>query len=267
VLPPSGLVGAGVTEPLAIDYQAVENARVEAVTTQTRQSLRDIDPSADGWPLTIETGNFARLAARVAHELAATHIVLGSGRHDRLHRWLGTEEVPRIAQLAHIPIVAVPRTSTARPRRIVVATDLSDFARDALQSAVDIATPGARVELVHVVGPVGSLDLPLVDADTPEFQEEIRSRFRADLKRWAEGSNFPGSREIGFNILEGDTIEEIFGFAERGGADMIAVGSHGFGFFGRVMLGSVSTALVRGADCIVLIAPPREPAQELVQRP
>jgi hypothetical protein len=38
---------------------------------------------------------------------------------------------------------------------------------------------------------------------------------------------------------------------------VIAAGSHGAGFLSRLVMGSVSTRLVRGATRMVLIAPPR----------
>jgi len=42
--------------------------------------------------------------------------------------------------------------------------------------------------------------------------------------------------------------------AEEWDADMIVVGSHGHGFWGRLALGSVSDAVIHQAPCSVLIA-------------
>ena len=41
--------------------------------------------------------------------------------------------------------------------------------------------------------------------------------------------------------------------AQRWGADMIVVGSHGRGFLGRLALGSISDAVVHSAPCSVLV--------------
>jgi len=41
--------------------------------------------------------------------------------------------------------------------------------------------------------------------------------------------------------------------ATNWGADLIVVGSHGRGFWGRVMLGSVSDAILHHAPCSVLV--------------
>lgn len=41
--------------------------------------------------------------------------------------------------------------------------------------------------------------------------------------------------------------------AERWGADLIMVGSHGYGFWNRLLLGSVSQAITTHANCSVEI--------------
>ncbi|MCB1025610.1 MAG: universal stress protein [Acidobacteria bacterium] len=46
---------------------------------------------------------------------------------------------------------------------------------------------------------------------------------------------------------------EIVEKAKRWNADLIIVGSHGRGFWGRVMLGSISDSLVHHAPCSVLV--------------
>jgi Universal stress protein family len=55
--------------------------------------------------------------------------------------------------------------------------------------------------------------------------------------------------------LYGDAAHEVLQFASRVGADLIAAGSHGYGFFSRLLLGSVATKLLRGATCAVLGVP------------
>jgi nucleotide-binding universal stress UspA family protein len=57
-------------------------------------------------------------------------------------------------------------------------------------------------------------------------------------------------------MLDGDPALQLLRLAERIGAELIAAGSHGAGFFGRILMGSVSTRLVRRATCAVLVNPP-----------
>ncbi len=61
-----------------------------------------------------------------------------------------------------------------------------------------------------------------------------------------------GDLDLTIKVLGGQPEEEIVELAEKWGADLIVVGSHGRGFFGR-MLGSVSDAVVHHAPCSVLV--------------
>ena len=65
----------------------------------------------------------------------------------------------------------------------------------------------------------------------------------------------PGVR-VEYVHLHGDPTHELVAFAEQMGIDMIAAGTHGRSALGRLVLGSVSTTLVRTAKCWVLVAPP-----------
>ncbi len=51
----------------------------------------------------------------------------------------------------------------------------------------------------------------------------------------------------------GDPVRVILDRAREAGADLIVVGSHDKTFVQRVVHGSVSTELVRKADCDVLV--------------
>jgi nucleotide-binding universal stress UspA family protein len=54
-------------------------------------------------------------------------------------------------------------------------------------------------------------------------------------------------------VLEGDPAEAILEEAERWDADLVVVGSHGYGRLKRRLLGSVSQALALHARCSVEI--------------
>lgn len=63
--------------------------------------------------------------------------------------------------------------------------------------------------------------------------------------------------EINLNItnavVRGSPGQVVVEEAERWGADLIVVGSHGYGFWSRTLLGSVSQAIVHHAPCSVLV--------------
>jgi nucleotide-binding universal stress UspA family protein len=53
--------------------------------------------------------------------------------------------------------------------------------------------------------------------------------------------------------MEGDPASKIVGYADKGGFDMIVMGSRGLGRFKEMMLGSVSSKVLHHAKCSVLI--------------
>lgn len=57
--------------------------------------------------------------------------------------------------------------------------------------------------------------------------------------------------EVSFQIKEEDAKQLLVKEAEEWGADSIFVGARGLGRFGRLLLGSVSTAVVARAHCSV----------------
>ena len=59
--------------------------------------------------------------------------------------------------------------------------------------------------------------------------------------------------EIISEILSGNPSQKIVEEAEIAKADLIIVGSHGYGFWERAMIGSVSDSVIHHAPCSVLV--------------
>jgi nucleotide-binding universal stress UspA family protein len=64
--------------------------------------------------------------------------------------------------------------------------------------------------------------------------------------------------------LLGPPQQMILDEAENWGADLIVIGSHGYGFWDRLLLGSVSQAVASHAKCSVEIV--KRPTAEKVER-
>jgi nucleotide-binding universal stress UspA family protein len=134
------------------------------------------------------------------------------------------------------------RREEHRVERVVVGFDGSDEARLALTDATELAgLLGARLELVGVVPPLPIPDPDLADAAV------------AELRRLLEDAAPPGSA---VTVVSGEPAEEL-ARAASGPGDLLAVGSRGYGPLKRVLLGSVSAALVRGAARCPLLVRPR----------
>ncbi|MEQ1763562.1 MAG: universal stress protein [Pyrinomonadaceae bacterium] len=59
-------------------------------------------------------------------------------------------------------------------------------------------------------------------------------------------------------VVKGSPAQAIVEEAENWSADLIMMGSHGYGFWQRALLGSVSNSVVHHAPCSVLVVRSRE---------
>jgi nucleotide-binding universal stress UspA family protein len=236
-----------------------EEERKAAAVARLRDRLRGFSETVAEWAVEVKIGKAAPTIVRTAETAEATLIVLGTGRHDRAERWFGTETALRVTQLSHIPVLAAPESAGERPRVILAAVDFSAFCRDAVLQAIAVSEPDAELHLAHVLWQRPA-DLDILDESTAA---RFRDRMREHLEAWAGELEGVSRSRLTLHFLDGDAAEELLKLADRIGAELIAAGSHGIGFFGRLLLGSVSTRLLRGARCSVLISPPRERAREL----
>jgi universal stress protein A len=146
--------------------------------------------------------------------------------------------------------VAVPSKAPARPRRLLLATDLGEASASATEHAFELAgSLGASLLVVSVIDP-GSLLLPGGRYRARVDQERER------LEVAAQGLVARGRKQgidVSFLVWTGDPGDQIVAAAEAESIDIIIVGSHGRGTVGRLLLGSVSEHVVRNAGCPVLV--------------
>lgn len=114
--------------------------------------------------------------------------------------------------------------------------------------------PQSEVRLISVDPPVGEN----LRGGSPTVFDELVQRQRADALRRLNDAhanlqqNAPGLLVTPV-LLTGWPKEAILDEAERWGADLIVVGSHGYGTLRRLFLGSVSLAVATNATCSVEI--------------
>jgi nucleotide-binding universal stress UspA family protein len=141
-------------------------------------------------------------------------------------------------------------------KSIVVGTDGSDTANQAVRQAVDLARAvGAKLELVSAYEPVPAQRLAAERRDAPEdLQWAINPREDVDntLEAAAEAA-----REAGVAVdvypRQGDPADAILDVAEEQEADLIIVGNKGMTGAKRFLLGSVPNKVSHHAPCSVLI--------------
>ncbi|MCZ7665372.1 MAG: universal stress protein [Thermoleophilia bacterium] len=130
---------------------------------------------------------------------------------------------------------------------IVVGYDESEGSERALQMAAGLArTYGARVIVVEAFP-----HYPRVISPTRQDTNEIH-RARESAEKAAAKLRKMGI-EAEPDALEGPAAEAIINVAEARKADLIVVGSRGFGQFKGLLLGSVSDRVVHYAEVPVLV--------------
>jgi nucleotide-binding universal stress UspA family protein len=141
-------------------------------------------------------------------------------------------------------------------RSIVVGTDGSETASEAVREAIELAKAlGASVEVVSAYEPVSNLRLREEARQAPEdlqWMVNPREDVDATLREAAEMVETAGLN-VRTYAREGDPADAILDVAEERGADLIVVGNKGMTGAKRFLLGSVPNKVSHHAPCSVLI--------------
>jgi universal stress protein A len=151
----------------------------------------------------------------------------------------------------------MPEEGTTRSQIncILHPSDFSQTAQRSLAYAAELAEScGATLHLLHVLSPSSSaITAELGGAASAGAAQsgKVGARLEALLSKQTL-STAP--------ILcarSGDADDEIVGYAEEIGADMIVMGTRGLTGLRRLVLGSVAESVLRSAPCPVLVVGPQ----------
>lgn len=190
--------------------------------------------------------------AAAAAACAASAIVIGTGRHGMLGRFLYGERALDVVRSADRTVLVVPPYAEPPIQRAIVAVDVSQASVRAARAALDLLDAGGRLTLVHVESVARQIDgRPL------EQEREREQRTRALFARFLDALSGTTDFLLDTVILRGDAVGALLRYAEEHEADLIACGRRRRSIVERLLVGSVSTSLIRGAPCCVLVAPER----------
>jgi nucleotide-binding universal stress UspA family protein len=150
--------------------------------------------------------------------------------------------------------------------KILHPTDFSEPAERALEAAVALAEKfSAELVLVHVIAPPMSpggagnvIGVPAEGFRMPMLMRELEPRAREAIRKLV-AERIPAHLTPRSHILFGQAAEEISGLADKEGADLIVMATHGQSGWGKILFGSVAERVVRLAECPVLtVKPPKD---------
>jgi nucleotide-binding universal stress UspA family protein len=194
-----------------------------------------------------------------ATEIEADLIVVGPHRRRAVgDRFLGTTS-DRVLRSVSVPVLVVRAPLPMPLRRVRVPVDLSEPGRGALDAALGwtrdfgAGHDGADSELavLHVVPKA---------FEAPDFafdREVIAPELSREVEAARERTGIVPAGELREAVVWGDdAARAVLEHAERERVGLIVMGTHGYGFVRRLVIGSVASAVVREAPCSVLLIPP-----------
>jgi nucleotide-binding universal stress UspA family protein len=204
-----------------------------------------INPEGSDCEILIEYGTEHSAVIRAAERVGAGLIVVGHGSQEK--RLSGISE--HIVRYAHCPVLV------ARPSRngcVLAATDFSDPATPAIEAAsVEAARRRRDLVIIHafdtirfVPYPDGSISAVLPAEYINEMEKALQARLDASVSQ--------ASAKNGI-LIRGGAKTAILDSSETLPADLIVVGTHGRTGLSRLALGSIAEAVIRGANCSVLV--------------
>lgn len=139
-------------------------------------------------------------------------------------------------------------------KNVVAALDFSDVTANVLRHAKKLAAAlGCHLWLVHVEAP--DPDFVGYDAGPQTVRDQVSTAIHRDHKELQELAQVCRGEGIESTalLLQGPTAQAVVDKAAELGAEFLVVGSHGHSGLRKLLLGSVSEAILRAATCPVVV--------------
>lgn len=184
------------------------------------------------------------------------------GRAGMERAWLGSVADSLVRSL-DVPVLLV-RPSDDAPaaptvasgyRHVLVALDGSERAERAIAPAAALLGDGGRLTLLRVAAAPSAVTSPFLPHAAQLTRRQVEAR-QAVAEEYLDGQR----RRLG-DISQVETAvvvdyhpaRAILSYAADHDADLVALGTHGRGPVGRLVLGSVSDKIVRASDAPLLV--------------
>lgn len=203
------------------------------------------------WPTIVELGLPADAIARAAERAGAALIVVGLPRHGLLDRAVHAETTLSIMHKVALPVLGVTSGASGEPRRALVAMDFSRASVQAAVAAAQLMAPGGWLTLAYVESSMahpGDAEGVIHSLGEIEAFERLERALASDVLRV--------DHVVLHHTGPGAIAKFLLEYAKSTDVDLLVAGSARHGRLDRILLGSVSTELVRAGQCSTLVIPP-----------
>ena len=207
--------------------------------------------------------------AHALHSYAMAHgvdlmVMTTHGRGALSRRWMGSV-ADRLMRQSVAPVLLVRPQDTppdlgVEPilKHLLIPLDGSALAEQILPHACAL---GRLMQAELTLIQAAELALASTELYGSEFDSSVQERVQAQAQRYLDGVA-AGMRSEGLNVqtkvVLGWPAQHILEYAHSHKIDAIALAAHGRGGVARLLLGSVSDKVVRGATAPVLLCRPHE---------
>lgn len=258
------LLGALTSNPVLLEA-AILQRRTDL--DDEAQRLRELGTSVEDRFL---SGSASEELVTTANKFKARLVVLGAVGHGLARRLLLGSVAERTAETSPVSTLVIRSGGRlmswirgTHPLKILVGYDFS-------------ATSDAALAWVNELGKIGKLETAVLytnwppdEARRPGYEgpmplaanpEEIQKNLERDLEKWI--AKFLSKQKVTAIVEPGWGTPEgyLFEMASRQKIDLIVVGTHKRRGLGRVLLGSVSRAVLHHAKVSVAVVPPAKTA-------
>jgi nucleotide-binding universal stress UspA family protein len=246
--------------PTETDSAVLEQIGEVSAAIRAKEAVQLADKLADIQALGLRASVISRIGAAdevlaaAAHDEQADLVVVGTHGHTGVARFLLGSVASSIVRHAPCDVLVVRGAPLREPfRKPLVATDFSPAAARALVRAESLVVPGTRIDVVHAWQlPAGSWGATLLGQARFPWST-VRDAVLSSVRTQADKLVAEHGGKFAVELVQGPPASVITETAERGGHDLIIVGSHGHRGFRRLLLGSVAESAVRHAACSALV--------------
>ncbi len=230
---------------------------VEGALAQSERRMRELTARLELRHPRVELreGKPSDVLGAVAREFEADLVVVGEHTHPRGVMGVLGSTAERLVRCGPVPVLLARAVPEVAPRRVLAAMDTSLHSNAVLAWAHWLSQRfEAELAVCHVLNPAFLGRAHLISGIAAG--RRLEDRYRAQGEAWVR--ELLERRTESFDSAEvlvpiGDAGYEILATQSRNGFDLVVMGSRGEGAVARGLLGSVASAVLRGATCPVLI--------------